>query len=290
MDNEQNAQMQVDPSTNPMSAIQAFKMDPSTELAEKDVSHTVTEAWPELVSYQDNYYRLLEDYNVLKESNLSDQVQSLEKELQEAKDNSVELSHNEELILENKRLKKELEYYIGRAQYALHGKDTAWAEKNGYHLSDIPASMEKTMRKNLLYIPIIPPNRYACTTSKTLQNNSKVVREAGIPAIGGYRPPPKQKRIIADPPASITGPAFRGASEWILEQDVHDAEMRRLYAEAKALQPHQQSPDHTAVMFRINEYTRSLPGLPRNLVVHHDDPDWMTEVIQSFNSNPSGVP
>ncbi|KIJ32218.1 hypothetical protein M422DRAFT_266022 [Sphaerobolus stellatus SS14] len=66
--------------------------------------------------------------------------------------------------------------------------------------------------------------------------------------------------------------------------------MHRLYAEAKALPPHQWTPDHTAVMFRIDEYARSLPGLPRNLVARHDDPDWMTDIIQSFNSNPSGVP
>ncbi|KIJ33910.1 hypothetical protein M422DRAFT_264043 [Sphaerobolus stellatus SS14] len=367
MDNEPNAQMQVDLSTKLMSAIQAFKMDPSTEwviesapgfvaikhkmgcaicdasashcmaakrsyeirLTEKDVCHAVTEASPELVRYQDNYYRLLEDYNVLKESvksaeaqaeerrakttqlydrldscrvtiqNLSDQVQSLEKELQEAKDNSAELSHNEDLILENKRLKKELEYY------------------NGYRLSNIPASNGEddeedptglpTIPEDIpQYIPVIPPNRCAHTTSKTIWNDSKVIREAGIPAIGGYSPPPKQKRIIADPPASITGvlpkplgkaraeqwdqPAFRGASEWILEQDVHDAEMRRLYTEAKALQPHERSLDHTVVMFRIDKYTRSLPGLPRNLVAHHDNPDWMTEVIQSFNSSSSGFP
>ncbi|KIJ24076.1 hypothetical protein M422DRAFT_275229 [Sphaerobolus stellatus SS14] len=209
--------------------------------------------------------------------------------------------HNEDLILENKRLKKELEYYVGRARYALNGKDAAWAERNGYRLSDIPASDGEdneedptglpTIPENIpQYILVIPPNRRAHTMSKTLLNNSKVIREAGIPAIGGYHPPTKQKRIIADSPASITGPAFRGASEWILEQDVHDTDMRRLYTEAKALQPHEQSPDHTAVMFCIDQYARSLPGLPRNLVVRHDDPDWMTEVIQSFNSNPSGVP
>ncbi|KIJ35031.1 hypothetical protein M422DRAFT_262770 [Sphaerobolus stellatus SS14] len=348
MDNEHNAQMQVDPSTNPMSAIQAFKMDPSNEwviesapgfvaikhkmgcpicnasashcmaakwsykicLAEKDVSHTVAEAWPEMVRYQDNYYRLLEDHNILKESlksaealaeeltiqNLNDQVQALEKELQEAKDNSADLSHNEDLILENKRLKRELDYYVRRARYALHGKDADWVEKNRYRLSDIPASDGEddeedsnglpTIPEEIpQYIPTIPPNRRARTTSKTTQNDPKVVREAGIPAIGGHRPPVKQKRIIADPPASITGPAFRGTSDWILEQDIHDAEMCRLYAEAKALLPHKRSPDHTAVMFRINEYARSLPGLPRNLVTRHDDPDWMTDVIQSLHVN-----
>ncbi|KIJ47824.1 hypothetical protein M422DRAFT_248398 [Sphaerobolus stellatus SS14] len=374
MDNEPNTPMQVDPSTNTMSAIQAFKMDPSTEwviesapgfvaikhkmgcsicdasashcmvakrsyeirLAEKDVSHAVAEAWPELVRYQDDYYRLLEDYNVLKESvtsvkakaeerrakltqlydrldsrrvtiqNLGNQVQSLEKELQEAKDNSAELSPNEVLVLENKRLKKELEYYVGRAQYVLHGKDPAWAEKNEYCISNIPMSdgedddedptglptIPEDIPQN---IPVIPPN-CACPASKTLRKNARVVREAGIPAIGGYHPPPKQKRIIADPPASIMGvppkplgkaraerwdqPAFRGTSEWIMEHDVHESEMRRLYAEGKALQPHEWSPDHTAIMFCIDE----------NLVAHHDDSDWMTEVIQSFNANPSGVP
>ncbi|KIJ51803.1 hypothetical protein M422DRAFT_244160 [Sphaerobolus stellatus SS14] len=369
MDNEHNAQMQVDPSTNPMSAIQAFKMDPSNEwviksvpgfvtikhkmgcpicdalashcmaakrsykicLAEKDVSHAVAEAWPELVRYQDDYYHLLEDHNILKESlksaealaeeltiqNLTDQVQSLEKELQEAKDNSAELSCNEDLILENKCLKRELDYYVGRARYALHGKDAARAEKNGYHLSDIPASDGddddedptglSTIPEDIpQYIPVISPNSHAGITSKKSRNNSQVICKAGIPAIGDYHPSPKQKRIVADPPASITGvlpkplgksraerwdqPAFRGASEWILEQDVHDAEMRRLYAEAKALPPHQWTPDHMAVMFRIDKYTQSLPGLPRNLVAHHDDPDWMTDVIQSFNLNPSGVP
>ncbi|KIJ38127.1 hypothetical protein M422DRAFT_259276 [Sphaerobolus stellatus SS14] len=385
MDNEQSAQMQVDSSTKPMSALDTFKMDPSTEwviksvpgfvaikhkmgcticnasashcmaakwsyeirLSEMDVSRAVAEAWPELVRYQDNYYRLLEDHNILKESlksaetmaeerraktsqlydrldsrrvtiqNLTDQVQSLEKELQEAKDNSAELSRHEDLILENKRLKRELDYYVGRARYALHGKDAAWAEKNEYRLSDIPASdgedddedptgLPTIPEDTPQYIPVIPPNSRARITSKKSQNDSQVVREAGIPAIGGYRPSPKQKRIIADPPASITGvlpkplgksraerwdqPAFRGASEWILEQDVHDAEMCRLYAEAKALPPHQRTPDHTVVIFRIDEYARSLPGLPRNLVACHDDPDWMTDVIQSFNSNPSGVP
>ncbi|KIJ37922.1 hypothetical protein M422DRAFT_259539 [Sphaerobolus stellatus SS14] len=151
------------------------------------------------------------------------------------------------------------------------------------------------------YIPVVPPNSRARITSKKSRNDSQVVREAGIPAIGGYRPSPKHKRLIADPPASITGvlpkplgksraerwdqPAFRGASEWILEQDVHDAEMRRLYAEAKALPPYQRTPDHTAVMLRIDEYAWLLPGLPRNLVAHHDNPDWMTDVIQSLHVN-----
>ncbi|KIJ44683.1 hypothetical protein M422DRAFT_251985 [Sphaerobolus stellatus SS14] len=253
MDNEPNAHMQVDSSTSPMSAIQAFKMDPSNEwviesvpgfvaikhklgcsicdasashcmaakrsyeihLTEKDVSHAVAEAWPELVRYQDDYYRLLEDHNILKESlksaealaeerraktsqlygrldfrrvtvqNLTNQVQSLEKELQEAKDNSAGLSHHEDLILENKHLKRELDYYIGKARYALHGKDAASAEKNGYHLSDIPTSDGEdddedptglpTIPEDIpQYIPVVPPNSHAHITSKKSRNDSQV--------------------------------------------------------------------------------------------------------------------
>ncbi|KIJ42844.1 hypothetical protein M422DRAFT_253943 [Sphaerobolus stellatus SS14] len=327
-------------------------------LDEKDISHAVTEAWPELVRYQDNYYCLLEDYNVLKESirsakakaeecrakmtqlydkldsrrvtiqNLGDQVQSLEKQLQETKDNSAELSSNKDLILENKHLilenkhlilenkhlKQELEYYVGRVRYALYGKDLAWADHNGYHITDIPALDEEdndedqaglpTIPEDIPQnIPLIPPTKHARPVSKTIQNNTKVIRDAGIPAIGGFHLPPKQKRIITDPPTSITGilpkplgkaraeqwdqPALRGTSEWIMEHDIHDSEMCRLYIEGKALQPHEQSPDHTAAMFRIDEYARLLPGIPRNLVPRHNNPDWMTEVIQTFNMNPS---
>ncbi|KIJ55891.1 hypothetical protein M422DRAFT_239053 [Sphaerobolus stellatus SS14] len=266
MDNEHNAQMQVDPSTNPMSVRQAFKMDPSNE-----------------VTIQ----------------NLTDQVQSLEKELQEAKDNSAELSCNENLILENKHLKRELDYYVGRARYALHGKDAAWAEKNGYRLSDIPASDGEDDDEDPTGLPTIP--RTFLSTSQSFPPTAMLALRAKNPGtiLRAFR-------IIADPPSSITGVlpkqlgkpraerwdqlAFRGASEWILEQDVHDAEMRRLYTEARALPPHQWTPDHMAVILRIDNYARSLPGLPRNLVARHDNPDWMTDVIQSFNLNPSGVP
>ncbi|KIJ40853.1 hypothetical protein M422DRAFT_256011, partial [Sphaerobolus stellatus SS14] len=321
MDNEHNAHMQVDPSTYLVSAIQAFKVDPSTEwviesapgfvaikhkmgcpicnalashcmatkrsykirLDEKEVSRTVAEAWPELVRYQDDYYCLLEDHNILKETahstekkaedhrvkihelyekldthratikNLDDQVHSLEAELQAIKGNSDELPNHEDLILENKHLQQELDYY---------------------------ASLTRT---TLRFVP-----------------------EAGIPAIGGSRLPHTHKRIIADPPTSITGvlpkplgksqaecwdqPALRGMSDWVMESDIHDPEMRKLYIEGRALQPHLQSSDHTAVIFRIDEYAKSLPGLPQNLVVHHDDPDWMINVIQAFNANPSGIP
>ncbi|KIJ50633.1 hypothetical protein M422DRAFT_245267 [Sphaerobolus stellatus SS14] len=372
MDNKPNAPMQVDPSTNPMSAIQAFKMDPSTEwviestpgfiaikhkmgcpicdasashcmaakrsyeicLAEKDVSHAVAEAWPELVRYQDNYYCLLEDYNTLKETahsaekkaeerqakmnelyekldarratikNLDDQVQSLEAQLQETKGNSDELPKYEELILENKHLQQELDYYIGRTRYALYRKDANWVTHNGYRISDIPVSDSKDNDEDLGGLPMIPegiPQDTPLRPPRPRQTCSP-----SIPAIGGSHLPPTQNRIIADPPASITGvlprplgkswaeswdqPALRGTSDWVMESDVHDSEMCRLYIEGRALQPHERSSDHTAVISRIDEYATSLPGLPRGLMVHPDDPNWMIYVIQTFNANPSGIP
>ncbi|KIJ46600.1 hypothetical protein M422DRAFT_249751 [Sphaerobolus stellatus SS14] len=168
MDNEHNTPMQVDPSTNTMSALQAFKafkLDPSTEwviesvpgfvaikhkmgcsicdasashcmaakrsyeirLSEKDVSHAVAEAWPELVrktqsakkKAEDSRAKMNELYEILDTrqvtiKNLGNQVQSLEAQLQELKSNPVRLSKNEELILKNKHLQKELDYYVGR--------------------------------------------------------------------------------------------------------------------------------------------------------------------------------
>ncbi|KIJ45358.1 hypothetical protein M422DRAFT_251131 [Sphaerobolus stellatus SS14] len=364
MDNEHNAPMQ----TNTMSALQAFKLDPSTEwvikpipgfvaikhkmgcsicdasashcmaakrsyeihLSEKDVSHTVAEACPELVRYQDDYYHLLEDHNALKEK-----VQSAEKKAEDhrakmnelyekldsqIKSNSDELPKNEEFILKNKHLQQELDYYVGRAQYALYGKDANWATCNGYRVSDIPMSDGEDNDEDLGGLPTMPeeipqdapshpPAKLAHPVGKSHQNNSKVIHKAGIPAIGGSCLPPAPKRIIADPPTSITGvlprplgksraehwdqPTLQGASDWVMESDIHDSEMRRLYVKGRALQPHQPhlwSPDHTAVIFHIDEYTRLLPGLPRNLMVRHDDPDWMINVIQAFNANPSGIP
>ncbi|KIJ25976.1 hypothetical protein M422DRAFT_273026 [Sphaerobolus stellatus SS14] len=212
MDNEHHAQMQMDSSTHPMSAIQAFKMDPSNEWVIESIpgfvaiKHkmgcSICDASASHFRYRDDYHRLLEDHNVLKETlnsaealaeeltiqNLTDQVQSLEKELQETKDNSVELSHNEDIILENKRLKRELDYYVGRAQYALHGKDAAWAEKNGYRLSDIPASDDEdddedptglpTITEDIpQHIPVIPPNSRAHITSKKSGNGSQVIED-----------------------------------------------------------------------------------------------------------------
>ncbi|KIJ42771.1 hypothetical protein M422DRAFT_253853 [Sphaerobolus stellatus SS14] len=155
-------------------------------------------------------------------------------------------------------------------------------------------------------VPSCPPAKLAHPVGKSNRNNSKVVHEAGIPAIGGSRLPPTPKRIIADPPASITRilprplgksraegwdqPTLTGASDWVMESDVHDSEMCRLYIEGRVLQPHKWSSDHTAVIFRIDEYAKSLPRLPRGLMVHPDDPDWMINVIQTFNANPSGIP
>ncbi|KIJ53835.1 hypothetical protein M422DRAFT_242098 [Sphaerobolus stellatus SS14] len=108
--------------------------------------------------------------------NLGDQVQSLEKELQEAKDNSVELSPNKDLILENKHLKQELEYYIGRAQYTLYGKDSAWEERNEYHITDISTFDGEDNDEDLTGLPTIPedilqniplvPPHQPCSSSK----------------------------------------------------------------------------------------------------------------------------
>ncbi|KIJ43228.1 hypothetical protein M422DRAFT_253434 [Sphaerobolus stellatus SS14] len=352
MDDEQNAQMQVDSSTIPMSAIQAFKTDPSTEwviestpgfvaikqkmgcsicdasawhcmtakqayeicLAEKDISKIISDTWPELTRYQDNYYRLLEDYNILKEAtqsaekkaeehraklnelyekldsrratikNLGNQAQSLEIQLQEAKGNSDELLNHEELILENRHLRQELDCYVGRAQYTLYGKDANWVICNGYRISDIPTSDREDNDEDLAGFTIAPPAKLAHPAGKTNRNDSKVVHEAGIPAIGGSCLPTTQKRIIADPPAFVTGvlpkplgksrvehwdqPTLRGTSDWVMESDVHDSEMCRLYVEGRALQPHEWFPDHTVVIFHIDEYARFLPGLPKNLVAH----------------------
>ncbi|KIJ34115.1 hypothetical protein M422DRAFT_263763 [Sphaerobolus stellatus SS14] len=277
-------------------------------LAEVDIGKAVADAWPELGRYQDDCYCLLEDYNALKESfqsvekkaddrrakltelyekldshraiikNLGDQVQSLEEQLQETKDNSAELSNHEEL-----------EYYQGRVRYTLHRKDVHWAEKNGYCLSDIPASDSEDNDEDPTglptipeevpqYIPSHPPTKLARPMSKHTKNTGKGVPEAGIPAIGGVLPKPLGK-VRAE---RWDQPALR-ALDWVMESDVHDSEMCRLYVEGRALQPHEWSPDHTAVIFHINEYVRSLPGLPRNLMACHDNPNWMMNVIQTFN-------
>ncbi|KIJ33067.1 hypothetical protein M422DRAFT_265100 [Sphaerobolus stellatus SS14] len=155
-------------------------------------------------------------------------------------------------------------------------------DNNGDEI-DLPIQPEEIPQD----IPSHPPTRLARPAINTTRNDYKV-------------------RIIADPPASITGvlpkplgksraerwdqPTLRGASERVMESDIHDSEMRRLYVKGKALQPHERSPDHTAAMFHINEYAKSLPSLSKDLVTRHDDPDWMTEAIQSFNANPSGIP
>ncbi|KIJ25221.1 hypothetical protein M422DRAFT_273824 [Sphaerobolus stellatus SS14] len=304
----------VDLSAYPMSAIQAFKMDPSTEwviestpgfmvikhkmgcpicdasashcmatkrsyeirLDEKEVSHAVAEAWPELVRYQDNYYRLLEDPNALKETansakkkaeecrvkinelyekldtcratikNLDNQVHSLEAKLQAIKGNSDELPNHEDLILENKGLQQELDYYVGRVRHALYGKDANWATRNGYHISDIPGSDGEDDNEDQSGLPTLPEEipeyrlsrpsvKLTCSVGKSNWNSFKVVPEAGIPAIGGSCLPHTQKEslLILLPPLLECypnhWPTLRGTSDWVMESDIHDSEMCRLY-------------------------------------------------------------
>ncbi|KIJ40502.1 hypothetical protein M422DRAFT_256463 [Sphaerobolus stellatus SS14] len=246
-------------------------------LAEEDVSQTVAEAWPELVRYQDDYYCLLEDYNALKETtqsateecrakinklyeklntcratikNLDDQVQSLETQLQEIKGNSDKLPK--------------------KARYALYRKEANWATHNGYCISDIPVSDSKDDDEDLGGLPTIaegipqdvpscPPTKLAHPVGKSNWNDSKVVHEAGIPAIGGSCLPLTQKgSLLILPPPSLEyypghWPTLRGVSDWVMESDVHDSEMHRLYIEGRALQPHEQSSDHTAVIFHIDK-------------------------------------
>ncbi|KIJ29028.1 hypothetical protein M422DRAFT_269644 [Sphaerobolus stellatus SS14] len=294
----------------------AAKRSYEIRLSEKDISHAVAKAWPELVRYQDNYYHLLEDYNALKEKtqsagtkaedrrakmnelyekldarrvtvkNLGDQVQSLEAQLQELKSNSNELPRTEELVLENKHLQQELDYYVGRARYALYGKDADWATHNGYRLGDIPMSDGEDNDEDLgglltlpeeipQDVPVRPPAKLAHPVGKSRWNESKVIHEAGIPAIGGSHLPPAPERIIADPPTAITGVLPRPLGKTWAECWDQPA---LLYIKGRALQPHLQSPDHTVV-------TWSSP----NLVVRHNDPDWMNNVVQAFNTNPSRI-
>ncbi|KIJ25120.1 hypothetical protein M422DRAFT_273942 [Sphaerobolus stellatus SS14] len=350
MDNEPNTPMQVDPSTNTMSAIQAFKLDPSTEwviestpgfvaikhkmgcsICDALASHCMAAKRSykirlnekDLVRYQGDYYRLLEDYNTLKETsqsakekaekcrtkinelyekldarqatikNLDNQVQSLEAQLQEIKGNSDKLPKTRRLSSKTSIFNRSL---ITSDIPTSDGKDD---DEDLGGLSTIAEGIPQD-------VPSCPPAKLARPVGKSTRNNSKVIHEAGIPAIGGSRLPPTPKRIIADPPASITGvlprplgksraecwdqSALRGASNWVMESDVHDSEMCRLYIEGRALPPHERSSDHTAVIYRIDKYAKSLPGFPRGLMVRPDDPDWMINVIQTFNVNPSGIP
>ncbi|KIJ46732.1 hypothetical protein M422DRAFT_249900 [Sphaerobolus stellatus SS14] len=307
---------------------------PNTQM--QDINHTVTEAWPELVRYQDDYYRLLEEYNALKDTvqsaekkaedrrakinelyeklgthqatikSLGNQVQSLEEQLQGIKGNSDELPNHEELLLANKHLQQELDYYVGRARYALYGKDANWVTRNGYRISDIPVSDGEDDDEDLAGLPTVPEEipqvtpahpsaklahpvgKLTRTTLRSFMKQASLLLETLASSLHQ-----KESLLILLPPLleyyPSHWPALRGASNWVMESDVHDSEMHRLYVEGKALQPHERSPDHTAVIFRIDEYTRSLPGLLRNLVVHHDDPNWMINVIQTFNVDPSGI-
>ncbi|KIJ25440.1 hypothetical protein M422DRAFT_273579 [Sphaerobolus stellatus SS14] len=344
MDNEHNAPMQVDPSTYPVSAIQAFKLDPSTEwviesapgfvaikhkigclICDASASHCMA-AKRSYEIHLDEKEVTDADHNILKETAHSAEtmaekhrvkINELYEKLNTHRATIKTWMTSKELILENKHLQQELDYYVRRARYALWRKNADWATRNGYRISDIPVSDGEDDDEDQAGLPTMPEEipqdrpsqpstRLAHTVGKSHRNNVKVVPESGIPAIGSSRFHSTHKRIIANPPASITGvlpkplgkvravhwdqPALRGAADWVMESDVHDSEMHRLYIEGRALQPHLRSSDHTAVMFHIDEYARSLPGLPRNLVVRHNKPDWMINVVQTFNTNPSGIP
>ncbi|KIJ33103.1 hypothetical protein M422DRAFT_264975 [Sphaerobolus stellatus SS14] len=166
-------------------------------------------------------------------------------------------------------------------------------EDNNEGLVGLPTQPEEIPQVILVH----PPKKPAHPAGHKIKNDFRVIPKAGIHAIGGSHLPYKtQKRIIADPPTSITGvlpshwPALRGASEWILNHDVHGSEMRWLYVEGKALQPHKHSPDHTVAMLHIDKYVRSLPDLHADQEVHPSDPAWTTDIIHCFNKNPSRIP
>ncbi|KIJ28692.1 hypothetical protein M422DRAFT_269993 [Sphaerobolus stellatus SS14] len=304
----------------------ATKRSYEIHLVEKDVSHAVAEAWPELVRYQDDYYHLLEDYNALKETahsaekkveehrakinelykklnarqatikNLGDQAQSLEAQLQESMVILTNYPKTRSSSSKTSTFDRSLIITLGGDIPASDGEDD---DEDLGGLPTIPEGIPQD-------VPSRPPAKLACPVGKLNQNDSKVVHEAGIPAIGGACLTPTPRRIIADPPTSITGvllrplgksraerwdqPTLRGVSDWVMESNVHDSEMRRLYIEGRALQPHEWSSDHTAVIFPIDEYAKLLPGLPRGLMVCPDDPNWMINVVQTFNTNPSGIP
>ncbi|KIJ42721.1 hypothetical protein M422DRAFT_254175 [Sphaerobolus stellatus SS14] len=265
-----------------MAAKRAYEI----HLTEVDIGKAIADAQPELGRVKlTKLYEKIDSHHVTIK-NLGDQVQSLEKQLQKTKDNSAKLSNCEEL-----------KYYQGRIDIpASNGEDN---DEDPMRLPTIPEEIPQC-------IPLHPPTRLAHSMSKLTKNTGKSILEAGIPAIGGIRTSTKQNRVIADPPASITGvlpkplgkvkaerwdqPALQVVSDWVMESDVHDSEMRWFYIEGRALQLHEWSLDHTVVIFHIDEYARSLPGLPKNFVARHNDPDWMMNVIQTFNVNPSEIP
>ncbi|KIJ43569.1 hypothetical protein M422DRAFT_253151 [Sphaerobolus stellatus SS14] len=159
--------MQVDPSTTPISAIQASKDNPTNLWVIEStpgfitIKHKMgfpicnveaaTTAWPELARFQGNYYCLLETHEEVQEElhsvkkkaeehrakNLEDQVHSLEQQLQELKESPEPSIIHEDIVLKNKHLKEELDYYIGRACCALQGIDLHWAIMHEYYLNDI---------------------------------------------------------------------------------------------------------------------------------------------------------
>ncbi|KIJ35036.1 hypothetical protein M422DRAFT_262778 [Sphaerobolus stellatus SS14] len=217
-----------------MSAIQAFKTNPSTKwvvksapgcitirhkmgcsiclrcLNKKDISSAVADAQPELARYQDNYYHLLEDQDALKETlklaekkaeeftikNLEVQDHSLEQQLQEQNHTVEDNSANEGLILKISTSKRSFTIMLGE-----HDTLSTGRTRTGQSAMDIesvisPCQMEKTNNQEMDNLPIEPeetpqdvpihsPQKPVCPTGLKNKNNSKVIPEAGIPAIGG---------------------------------------------------------------------------------------------------------
>ncbi|KIJ47820.1 hypothetical protein M422DRAFT_248394 [Sphaerobolus stellatus SS14] len=215
MDSEHSAQMQVDLSTPTMSAIQAFNQDPSTKWViksapgfiaikhkmEKDISNAVADAWPELARHQDNYYCLLEDHNVLKES------------LQLAKKKAEECRAKKGLTLADK------EWICVSDVPMLDGEDNE--DDN-----------EEDMVNSLSYLRVIPEAGVPAIGGSHLPYETQKKVYADPPtSITGVLPKPLGK-VKAE---CWDQPALRGASEWILDHSVQDSKIRQLYREGKTL-------------------------------------------------------
>ncbi|KIJ33102.1 hypothetical protein M422DRAFT_264974 [Sphaerobolus stellatus SS14] len=98
--------MQVDSSIKPLSAIQAFNMDPSTKWVIKSTPGFIA------IKHKMGCPICNTSMSHFTIKDLEDQVHTLEKQLQETKDYVEDNSTNEEL-----------DYYVGRAHYALYRKD-----------------------------------------------------------------------------------------------------------------------------------------------------------------------
>ncbi|KIJ44995.1 hypothetical protein M422DRAFT_251641 [Sphaerobolus stellatus SS14] len=220
MDNEHNAPMQVDPSTHPVSAIQAFKLDPSTEW--------VIESAPGFIAIKHKMG-----------CPICDALAS----------HCMATKRSYEIRLDEKEV------------------TDAVAEAWPKLVSDIPASDGEDDDEDLHGLPTLPeeipqdppsrpPTRIVRPMSKPRRKDTKIVPEAGLPAIGSSRFPNTHKRIIADPPTSITGvlpkplgkthaehwdqPALRGASDWVMKSDIHDSPECGNHVVKNLLQPGEQ--------------------------------------------------